>query len=119
MDCSICQETISNENGNADLECGHDFHIECVRNLRNPSCPVCRESIKSPKINDFEIKIMVDRRDNDKREIEESYISPIRRRLIARYFIQTGSLPADLLRAEVGDEEAERLLAPICPPHTT
>lgn len=72
MDCTICQETISNESIFANLECGHNFHIECVRNLRNPSCPVCREPIKSSIIQDNDVTTMIVRHCLDQeRELED------------------------------------------------
>ena len=46
--CSICMEGIK-KTGNCVLECGHEFHLECVfelyRQLQNFSnkCPLCRK----------------------------------------------------------------------------
>jgi len=42
--CSICLNTIDNDNTIELTECGHLFHINCLRTHRNNSdnCPVCR-----------------------------------------------------------------------------
>lgn len=73
-DCTICQEPISGNFTN--LECGHNFHGECVRNLRNPTCPVCREPIRSSTIQGNEVTAMIVRQCLDEeRELEEDELS--------------------------------------------
>jgi len=48
-ECAICCDNVYDIN-NAELECGHIFHIECVKTLRNPTCPCCRMDLKSKKL---------------------------------------------------------------------
>ena len=52
--CSICCEDVYNEN-NAKLECGHIMHTDCVKKLRNSTCPYCRKEIRSPLISQEDI----------------------------------------------------------------
>ena len=53
--CSICMETIK-KNNSCTLECGHDFHLECIFELYrqnaefNNKCPLCRKNYTA-KIN--------------------------------------------------------------------
>ena len=47
-ECTICLDNI--ENNCIKLECGHYFHMNCIRNWmlrRNTTCPICRSQIFS------------------------------------------------------------------------
>lgn len=40
-DCVICMDSLTSDDHTA-LECGHWFHIECIKDFREAKCPVCR-----------------------------------------------------------------------------
>jgi hypothetical protein len=42
MECSICLESIKNENQYI-LQCRHIFHKECLVYVNNQLCPLCRK----------------------------------------------------------------------------
>ena len=63
-ECSICLDPIRSKN-KANLRCGHDFHIGCVKKLHNPTCPVCRVELKSKKLNCNDLKNMTDKQSED------------------------------------------------------
>jgi hypothetical protein len=42
MECSICLESIKNENQYI-LQCRHIFHKECIVYVCNQLCPLCRK----------------------------------------------------------------------------
>lgn len=41
-DCCICLEDMTGDKELIVLSCGHMFHLECLSNTLNPSCPLCR-----------------------------------------------------------------------------
>lgn len=45
--CSICLEQINNNDTMQLTECGHIFHVDCIRRHRrnNDNCPVCRSNL--------------------------------------------------------------------------
>ena len=53
--CPICLEDCYYDNDNNDnndnykktilLECNHMFHIECLKKIKNDTCPLCRQKI--------------------------------------------------------------------------
>jgi len=51
--CSICMIDIVNGDRIGDLECGHEFHVECLKSwvLWRNTCPLCNASdIASTKV---------------------------------------------------------------------
>ena len=66
-ECSICCDNVYEIN-NSDLECGHIFHIECIKTLRNPTCPCCRANLKSTKITTKDLLNMKERQIKDTQE---------------------------------------------------
>jgi len=42
-DCSICLQEMTEKT--VLLECTHEFHLECLSNITNNSCPLCRANI--------------------------------------------------------------------------
>jgi hypothetical protein len=49
MFCYICQEEII-ENI-FQLICGHEYHINCISQIRKPECPVCKkQTLNIPNI---------------------------------------------------------------------
>jgi len=70
--CAICTDKIKPKE-NALLACGHDFHLECVKQLHNPICPMCRQPLKSKLLSRKDIEAMKDRgaEDADQRDREQ------------------------------------------------
>ena len=73
MECSICLQEVEIED-NADLECGHPFHIECVKQMHDTLCPSCRAYMKSNKLNDEDLHRMESRHSRDIRESDEQIV---------------------------------------------
>lgn len=46
MDCSICLEIIASSEESV-LKCNHVFHMECISQWIQNSCPLCRQAIRS------------------------------------------------------------------------
>jgi len=42
LECPICLEEICCKNCFSLLKCGHYFHTNCIFNIHQPVCPVCR-----------------------------------------------------------------------------
>ena len=40
-ECAICLEDLYN---NIKLDCGHEFHLNCITKIHNNLCPLCRSS---------------------------------------------------------------------------
>jgi Ring finger domain len=87
MRCSIClkegEEEEEEEEQNIvfkELSCGHSFHFGCVKELRNPFCPLCRAPIQvsdsSPLsadlINEMGKRARADKEEADNRGLEEA-----------------------------------------------
>ena len=70
MECAICLQEVETKD-NADLECGHPFHIECVKQMHDTLCPSCRAYMKSNKLNDEDLHRMESRHSRDIREADE------------------------------------------------
>ncbi|OIT30800.1 e3 ubiquitin-protein ligase mbr1 [Nicotiana attenuata] len=45
--CSICQAEYEDEETIGTLQCGHEYHMDCIKQwiLRKQDCPMCRASI--------------------------------------------------------------------------
>lgn len=43
-ECAICKE--NEPNRWYELECGHVFHMNCIKKVKNNKCPLCRKEIK-------------------------------------------------------------------------
>ena len=63
-ECVICCDNVY-EASNSKLECGHIFHLKCVKELRNPTCPCCREKLKSKLLTDKDIQLIEERHKTD------------------------------------------------------
>ena len=52
--CQICLEEEEEEDDQKSeflsLSCNHSFHVGCIKELRNPVCPLCRKPIEHEKI---------------------------------------------------------------------
>ena len=56
MDCAICQETCFEYGPTHKLECGHEFHANCIVSWfrsGQKSCPICRDETHSNVTNDM------------------------------------------------------------------
>lgn len=70
--CLICQDDLSTKV--FVLNCKHKFHRDCLKNLRNPSCPQCRAPITSdvmPEAKEMDRRRRRDIEDNNRRAAEE------------------------------------------------
>ncbi|XP_052179311.1 uncharacterized protein LOC127792775 [Diospyros lotus] len=49
--CSICQEDYENDDEMGKLECGHFYHIHCIKQwlARKNTCPICKTAAASQK----------------------------------------------------------------------
>jgi hypothetical protein len=47
-ECSICLDTLSSGkvNNRLKLNCGHTYHKNCISQIRNDKCPMCRKNIQ-------------------------------------------------------------------------
>jgi hypothetical protein len=47
-ECSICLDTLlpGKVNNRQRLQCGHTYHKNCISQIRNHTCPMCRKSIE-------------------------------------------------------------------------
>lgn len=64
-ECCICYEPVPSSDF---LECSHAVCKECVKQLRDPRCPMCRTEIKSKNISEKEKRRMARRRTQDSRD---------------------------------------------------
>ena len=49
VECAVCLEILEIED-KATTECGHEFHLDCIKSLRNPTCPYCRSPLNCDKL---------------------------------------------------------------------
>lgn len=70
LTCAICLENVP-PSADADLVCGHNFHLSCVKQLHNPCCPICRKELKSKKLRQKDISEMNERKDADLVDFDE------------------------------------------------
>jgi len=64
--CYICHEEIIKNN--QILECNHEFHLECVSQIRKLECPICRThitSLSSPIIRKIKNRMEIDKKRRD------------------------------------------------------
>lgn len=49
--CSICQEEYEAEDEMGKLDCGHFFHVDCIKQwlVQKKTCPMCKTSVLSQK----------------------------------------------------------------------
>lgn len=47
-ECAICLESLNNEI--VKLDCNHQFHLNCIKNIDNNKCPLCRKFITTEDI---------------------------------------------------------------------
>lgn len=89
--CGICLEPVKvKSDQDAEFECGHYFHVECAKMMRDPRCPACRRDIKSKKLGNGAIARMEQRRRHDQREREEE-IPPEAMRHVVTITYETNS----------------------------
>ncbi|XP_055808397.1 probable E3 ubiquitin-protein ligase HIP1 [Solanum dulcamara] len=45
--CGICQFEYEDEENIGELQCGHEYHTDCIKQwlLRKKDCPICRASV--------------------------------------------------------------------------
>ncbi|WMV52285.1 hypothetical protein MTR67_045670, partial [Solanum verrucosum] len=45
--CAICQSEYENEENIGALQCGHEYHSDCIKQwlMRKTDCPMCRASV--------------------------------------------------------------------------
>jgi hypothetical protein len=67
--CCICLSKVK-EGTDAELKCKHAMHLECVKSLRDDRCPMCRETLSSPLLEDKDVDAMKERSNQDRRERE-------------------------------------------------
>lgn len=66
--CVVCLYSVSAKD-NAELKCGHWFHIECIKPLRVPTCPSCRKPIvENSRLTPADIAEIKQRAEPDKKE---------------------------------------------------
>ena len=74
-ECCVCYDPVPEEEF---LECDHPVCKNCIGQLRDTRCPMCRAEIKSKNISDKEKKKMIRRRQEDHRnrnnELFQNYI---------------------------------------------
>lgn len=58
MDCSICLEIIASSEESV-LKCNHVFHMECISQWTQNSCPLCRQAIRSDYTREIEFLMMI------------------------------------------------------------
>lgn len=79
--CAICCENV-HDITDSQLKCAHIFHLNCIKNLRNPVCPCCRKELKSDKLKIEDIRLIEKRYEDDTRETHristDDYIDNIR-----------------------------------------
>ena len=74
ISCGICFDAVLSKNAN--FACGHFFHVDCVKSLRDTRCPVCRSPIKSSFLKSSDIRNIENRSIADKHEREGVFIDP-------------------------------------------
>ena len=74
VECAICLNPIEIED-NADLECAHDFHIECIKDMHDTVCPMCRADLKSKKLSNEDLLEMDARHREDIRANDEDAVA--------------------------------------------
>ncbi|KAK1372014.1 putative A-agglutinin anchorage subunit-like [Heracleum sosnowskyi] len=47
--CSICQEEYTADDEMGKLECGHSYHMQCIKNwlVKKNACPICKTAVAS------------------------------------------------------------------------
>ena len=53
--CSVCLDDLNTET--IILECNHQFHTQCIKNLLYPKCPLCRTKIDYKKLFNINQKV--------------------------------------------------------------
>jgi hypothetical protein len=63
--CSICLETLNNDNDINKLSCSHTYHNECIKLWyeKNKTCPLCRSKIIIPSL-DINLPNMIEVKHN-------------------------------------------------------
>ena len=54
LDCAICFETINNFKDKKTLACEHMYHKDCINQVQNNKCPLCKGDIVDEKIKAYE-----------------------------------------------------------------
>jgi hypothetical protein len=54
LDCAICFETINNFKDKKTLACEHMYHKDCINQVQNNKCPLCKGDIVDDKIKTYE-----------------------------------------------------------------
>ena len=70
--CVICQDTIIEKK--ISLNCGHEYCLKCIQQIRSPVCPLCNSTIQDKDLGKSVVKSIKDRKkkDDNKRNEEET-----------------------------------------------
>ena len=64
VECAVCLEILEIED-KATTECGHEFHLDCIKSLRNPTCPYCRSPLSCDKLTRLDLQKIRERYNYD------------------------------------------------------
>lgn len=112
-ECPICFDIIEDKD-DAELKCKHKFHLDCIKQLHNTSCPMCRAPLESLKIKESDFETINQRKqrnieENEQRDFEALYrlVFPVESRV--NDYIATAYLNMlEALTANLPDDVEER-----------
>ena len=61
---AVCLEILEIDD-KATTECGHQFHLDCIKSLRNPTCPYCRSPLNCDKLTSLDLQKIRERYNYD------------------------------------------------------
>jgi hypothetical protein len=69
-DCAICMCEVE-VNDDCELRCKHPFHLECIKQLHEPKCPVCRGTLEGSKLDDRTLNKITTKQQEDQKERDD------------------------------------------------
>lgn len=54
LNCAICLETIDNFKDKKTLVCEHMYHKDCINQVRNNKCPLCKKEIDDGRLRRYQ-----------------------------------------------------------------